>query len=357
MAQNNNTLLHLFAGGCSGTVGAIVTCPLEVLKTRLQSSGLSLRTVFHVQLGSVSGTGVIRPSSATVTPPGLLQVLRSILEKEGPRSLFRGLGPNLVGVAPSRAIYFAAYKKSKETFNGIFVPNSGLVHMSSAGFAVTNSVSISCFSLRYELTHEPRLDGEDQDAAGEEGPRGEEDERPAVRTLRLQHRGDAGFLPGPDGVIRRHLRDHDLLPDLRDAEEAAERGALHLAKRRDGEGSVRLPGPDDGRSFLQGLCFLHSLPTRGDPNKTPRRGQQVQVLLPDGAAGCGGGGLRRLLPRTRPTAHPSDPQHRHRPLHLRTHRPPDGRLLPLMDGGRRRVTLTTWRPGCWGGGGSAQPFM
>lgn len=27
---------------------------------------------------------------------------RSILEKEGPRSLFRGLGPNLVGVAPSR---------------------------------------------------------------------------------------------------------------------------------------------------------------------------------------------------------------------------------------------------------------
>lgn len=29
-------------------------------------------------------------------------VHRLILEKEGPRSLFRGLGPNLVGVAPSR---------------------------------------------------------------------------------------------------------------------------------------------------------------------------------------------------------------------------------------------------------------
>lgn len=27
---------------------------------------------------------------------------RTILEKEGIRSLFRGLGPNLVGVAPSR---------------------------------------------------------------------------------------------------------------------------------------------------------------------------------------------------------------------------------------------------------------
>uniref|UniRef100_H2T5R4 Solute carrier family 25 member 33 n=1 Tax=Takifugu rubripes TaxID=31033 RepID=H2T5R4_TAKRU len=124
---------------CSGTVGAIVTCPLEVLKTRLQSSGLTLRPVFQVQLGTVSGTGVIRPGTVT---PGLLQVLRSILEKEGPRSLFRGLGPNLVGVAPSRAIYFAAYSKSKEIFNGLLVPNSGAVHMSSAGVAafVTNSL-------------------------------------------------------------------------------------------------------------------------------------------------------------------------------------------------------------------------
>ena len=34
-----------------------------------------------------------------------------------------------------RAIYFAAYSKSKETFNEMFVPNSGLVHMSSAGVA------------------------------------------------------------------------------------------------------------------------------------------------------------------------------------------------------------------------------
>uniref|UniRef100_A0A3B4A4S8 Solute carrier family 25 member 33 n=1 Tax=Periophthalmus magnuspinnatus TaxID=409849 RepID=A0A3B4A4S8_9GOBI len=137
MAQKD-TLLHLFAGGCSGTVGAIVTCPLEVLKTRLQSSGLTLRPVYQVQL-SGTGAGVIRPGTVT---PGLLQVLRSILQKEGPRSLFRGLGPNLVGVAPSRAIYFAAYSKSKELFNGLFVPNSGLVHMSSAGSAafVTNSL-------------------------------------------------------------------------------------------------------------------------------------------------------------------------------------------------------------------------
>uniref|UniRef100_A0A8B9Z3S1 Solute carrier family 25 member 36 n=1 Tax=Buteo japonicus TaxID=224669 RepID=A0A8B9Z3S1_9AVES len=62
-------------------------------------------------------------------------LLRSILEKEGPRSLFRGLGPNLVGVAPSRAVYFACYSKAKERFNGIFVPNSNIVHICSAGSA------------------------------------------------------------------------------------------------------------------------------------------------------------------------------------------------------------------------------
>ncbi|CAN9516207.1 unnamed protein product [Ophioblennius macclurei] len=158
MAQKD-TLLHLFAGGCSGTVGAIVTCPLEVLKTRLQSSGIALRPVFQVQLGTLSGAGVIRPGTVT---PGLLQVLRSILEKEGPRSLFRGLGPNLVGVAPSRAIYFAAYSKSKEIFNGLLVPNSGLVHMSSAGSAafVTNSLMNPIWMVKTRMQLEKKARGE-----------------------------------------------------------------------------------------------------------------------------------------------------------------------------------------------------
>ncbi|GLD51136.1 solute carrier family 25 member 36-A-like protein [Lates japonicus] len=91
-----DTLVHLFAGGCGGTVGAILTCPLEVVKTRLQSSSITLY-VSEVQLSAVNGASVAR-----VAPPGPLHCLKLILEREGPRSLFRGLGPNLVGVAPSR---------------------------------------------------------------------------------------------------------------------------------------------------------------------------------------------------------------------------------------------------------------
>lgn len=33
-----NPAIHFMAGGVGGTLGAIVTCPLEVVKTRLQSS-------------------------------------------------------------------------------------------------------------------------------------------------------------------------------------------------------------------------------------------------------------------------------------------------------------------------------
>lgn len=106
-----------------------MTCPLEVVKTRLQSSSITLY-VSEVQLSTVNGASVARMS-----PPGPLHCLKLILEKEGPRSLFRGLGPNLVGVAPSRAIYFAAYSTAKEKLNGVLAPDSTQVHMVSAGLA------------------------------------------------------------------------------------------------------------------------------------------------------------------------------------------------------------------------------
>ncbi|XP_041119976.1 solute carrier family 25 member 36-like [Polyodon spathula] len=126
--SQRDTLVHLFAGGCGGTVGAILTCPLEVVKTRLQSSSVTLY-ISEVHLSTMNGASVNRVSL------GPLHCLKLILEKEGPRSLFRGLGPNLVGVAPSRAIYFAAYSSSKEKLNGIFEPDSTQVHMVSAGLA------------------------------------------------------------------------------------------------------------------------------------------------------------------------------------------------------------------------------
>ncbi|KAM4862322.1 solute carrier family 25 member 36 isoform X2 [Marmota monax] len=147
--SQRDTLVHLFAGGCGGTVGAILTCPLEVVKTRLQSSSVTLY-ISEVQLNTMAGASVNR-----IVSPGPLHCLKVILEKEGPRSLFRGLGPNLVGVAPSRAIYFAAYSNSKETLNGVFDPDSTQVHMISAavaGFtAITATNPIWLIKTRLQL--------------------------------------------------------------------------------------------------------------------------------------------------------------------------------------------------------------
>ncbi|XP_067109867.1 solute carrier family 25 member 36-A-like [Osmerus mordax] len=151
--SQKDTLVHLFAGGCGGTVGAILTCPLEVVKTRLQSSSVTFY-VSQVTLSSVNGASLAR-----LAPPGPLHCLRLILEREGPRSLFRGLGPNLVGVAPSRAIYFAAYSSTKEQLNTLLEADSTQVHMLSAGLAgftaitATNPIWLIKTRLQLDARH------------------------------------------------------------------------------------------------------------------------------------------------------------------------------------------------------------
>lgn len=60
---------------------------------------------------------------------------RYIMEFEGPGALFKGLGPNLVGVAPSRAIYFCSYSQSKQFFNSFLRPDTPIVHICSAACA------------------------------------------------------------------------------------------------------------------------------------------------------------------------------------------------------------------------------
>lgn len=59
---------------CGGTAGAILTCPLEVVKTRLQSSQVSLRPLClpEIQLPGMS----VRLMNPTPPSPGVLKVLR-----------------------------------------------------------------------------------------------------------------------------------------------------------------------------------------------------------------------------------------------------------------------------------------
>ena len=52
------------------------------------------------------------------------------------RGLYKGLGPNIVGVAPSRAIYFWAYSTAKKYVNASLPKrnrDTPLVHVLAAG--------------------------------------------------------------------------------------------------------------------------------------------------------------------------------------------------------------------------------
>lgn len=158
-----DTIVHLVAGGLGGTAGAVVTCPLEVVKTRLQSSAfssfsspiapkLSYSPVGRLQCSACSSTESLRPLVTFQGSPNsvshrssysLFSCLKHIVGTEGPRALLKGLGPNLIGVAPSRAIYFYTYAQSKQIFNTLVTPDTSLVHICSAACAGFSAATVT----------------------------------------------------------------------------------------------------------------------------------------------------------------------------------------------------------------------
>ncbi|GAB0490775.1 hypothetical protein MMPV_002013 [Pyropia vietnamensis] len=153
-------LAMLLAGGLAGGVAATLTCPIEVVKTQLQSS----RTVGPAAAattaasagwrgarggagGGVGGLGGAAAAAATgggrgggaggAAPPPLperqrpMDVVRRIARLEGPRGFFRGLPPTLVGILPSRSVYFWAYGTTKAAL-GPISPSTDLTHMGAA---------------------------------------------------------------------------------------------------------------------------------------------------------------------------------------------------------------------------------
>ena len=89
--------------------------------------------------GTGSGVWGIPVEISVTRPVGILSCLRHIVQTEGVVALFKGLGPTLVGVAPSRALYFSVYATAKRVFNrsGVVSPESKLVHVGSACSAGT----------------------------------------------------------------------------------------------------------------------------------------------------------------------------------------------------------------------------
>ena len=106
------------AGGVAGTVGAVITCPLEVIKTRLQSSKFQLASAGPSVSMSTNGMGgavakPLMPFGIINHVYGTLTAVQKVAAEEGISALWKGVGATIVGVVPARAVYFSTYHKGK----------------------------------------------------------------------------------------------------------------------------------------------------------------------------------------------------------------------------------------------------
>lgn len=99
MGRSDDTFRAL-GGAVGGITSGIVTCPLDVIKTKLQAQG-------GFRQSNASSHMVYR---------GLIGTARMIWQEEGLRGMYRGLGPITMGYLPTWAVWFTVYGRSKEFF-------------------------------------------------------------------------------------------------------------------------------------------------------------------------------------------------------------------------------------------------
>ena len=93
----SDSQFNALSGAIGGFTSGIVTCPLDVIKTKLQAQGGFAR----------HGAGHPRIYK------GLFGTASVIWNQEGLRGLYRGLGPIIMGYLPTWAVWFTVYNKSK----------------------------------------------------------------------------------------------------------------------------------------------------------------------------------------------------------------------------------------------------
>lgn len=111
MARGDSTC-QAMAGAAGGFMSGVVTCPLDVIKTKLQAQG-----------GFRARNGGLPPAASNVVYRGMLGTARVIWKEEGLKGMYRGLGPIILGYLPTWAVWFTVYGRSKDYFskhNGMF---------------------------------------------------------------------------------------------------------------------------------------------------------------------------------------------------------------------------------------------
>lgn len=98
----SDTTIQSCAGAVSGTASSFITCPLDVMKTKLQGrAGLRLWT-----LDTVSKRRAFRDR-------GLVGTGRATWHERGLVGMYQGLGPTMLANLPRGAIFFTVYHRVK----------------------------------------------------------------------------------------------------------------------------------------------------------------------------------------------------------------------------------------------------
>ncbi|KMT05381.1 hypothetical protein BVRB_7g175130 [Beta vulgaris subsp. vulgaris] len=95
-ADDERLVVHATAGAAAGALAAVVTTPLDVVKTQLQCQGVCGCDRF--------ATGSIR------------DVIKTIVKKDGYRGLMRGWSPRMMFNTPAAAIVWSTYEAVKTFF-------------------------------------------------------------------------------------------------------------------------------------------------------------------------------------------------------------------------------------------------
>lgn len=122
---------NALSGAVGGFTSGVVTCPLDVIKTKLQAQG----GFAPVDKGRHVGHHKVYE--------GLIGTARVIWQEEGIRGMYRGLGPIILGYLPTWAVWFTVYTKSKEFLAERNVKNQMVINFWSSIVAGASSTVVT----------------------------------------------------------------------------------------------------------------------------------------------------------------------------------------------------------------------
>ncbi|ODQ68553.1 mitochondrial carrier [Nadsonia fulvescens var. elongata DSM 6958] len=117
LANANVSTIYAVSGAMAGMISGVAVCPFDVAKTKLQAQG----GLIALNLNSSNPTLAAEARAAAHQPKyhGIVGTLKTIVAEDGPRGLYKGLVPIMLGYLPTWMVYFSAYESTKNHLNRI----------------------------------------------------------------------------------------------------------------------------------------------------------------------------------------------------------------------------------------------